>query len=77
MKITPFISILPGTNYHAPQLTDKECWDVAAFVNSQPRPHFDQHNDWTNISRSRLIFHLLRTTIIFLNISINTVRLNQ
>ena len=25
-------------NYRHPKLTDEEAWDVAAFVNSQPRP---------------------------------------
>jgi len=27
-----------GASWDAPQLTDEEAWDVAAFVNSQPRP---------------------------------------
>jgi thiosulfate dehydrogenase len=27
-----------GASYQNPQLTDAEAWDVAAFVNSQPRP---------------------------------------
>jgi thiosulfate dehydrogenase len=38
-----------GASYQNPQLTDKEAWDVAAFVNSQPRPHKDQHNDWKDL----------------------------
>lgn len=38
-----------GANYKKPQLTDEEAWDVAAFVNSQPRPHRDQRNDWQNL----------------------------
>lgn len=29
-----------------PKLTNEEAWDVAAFVNSQPRPHLDQRKDW-------------------------------
>jgi len=33
-------------NYHNPQLTDEEAWDVAAFVNSQPRPRYDLNKDW-------------------------------
>lgn len=38
-------------NYHNPQLTDEEAWDVAAFINSQPRPAKDLRNDWPNIAR--------------------------
>ncbi|HVX49102.1 MAG TPA: c-type cytochrome, partial [Chitinophagaceae bacterium] len=37
-----------GTNYTSPKLTDEEAWDIAAFVNSQPRPHKDQSADWKN-----------------------------
>jgi thiosulfate dehydrogenase len=37
------------TNANA-QLTDEEAWDVAAFVNSQPRPKKDLSKDWPNIS---------------------------
>jgi thiosulfate dehydrogenase len=32
------------------QLTDEEAWDVAAFVNSQPRPKKDLSKDWPKIS---------------------------
>lgn len=38
-------------NYHTPQLTDAEAWDVAAFVNSQPRPSKDLGKDWPDISK--------------------------
>ena len=38
-----------GTNWHSPRLTDEEAWDVAAYVNSQPRPHKDQHADWKDM----------------------------
>ena len=31
-----------------PILTDEQCWDLAAFINSQPRPHMDQSKDWPN-----------------------------
>lgn len=31
-------------------LTNEEAWDVAAFVNSQPRPQKDYKTDWPNIS---------------------------
>ncbi|HEU0109796.1 MAG TPA: c-type cytochrome [Flavisolibacter sp.] len=34
-----------------PLLSDEEAWDVAAFVNSQPRPHKDQSKDWPDISK--------------------------
>lgn len=36
--------------YQTPVLSDEEAYDVAAFVNSQPRPHFDISNDWPDIS---------------------------
>jgi thiosulfate dehydrogenase len=32
-------------------LSNEEAWDVAAFVNSQPRPHLDQSKDWPDISK--------------------------
>lgn len=40
-----------GADYHAPQLSNEEAWDVAAFVNSQPRPAKDLKNDWPDISK--------------------------
>jgi thiosulfate dehydrogenase len=40
-----------GTTYYAPQLTDEEAWDVAAFVNSQPRPVKVFKEDWPDISK--------------------------
>lgn len=33
-----------------PVLTDEEAWDIAAFVNSQPRPVADITSDWPKIS---------------------------
>ena len=45
-----------GTDYHNPKLTDAEAWDVAAFVNSQPRPHKDQQLDWKNITQKPIDF---------------------
>lgn len=36
--------------FDAPVLTDEEAWDVAAFVNSQPRPKANMTQDWPNIS---------------------------
>lgn len=38
-------------NHKHPKLTDEEAWDVAAFVNSQPRPHLDQRKDWPVLSK--------------------------
>lgn len=35
-----------GVSYPDAQLTDEESWDVAAFVNSQPRPHKEQKQDY-------------------------------
>jgi thiosulfate dehydrogenase len=34
-----------------PQLSNEEAWDVAAFVNSQPRPQKDLGKDWPDISK--------------------------
>jgi thiosulfate dehydrogenase len=34
-----------------PLLTDEEAWDVAAYVNSQPRPAKDLSGDWPDISK--------------------------
>lgn len=34
------------SSYSSPQLTDEEAWDVAAFVNSQPRPQIMFAYDW-------------------------------
>ncbi|MFF5383693.1 c-type cytochrome [Pedobacter suwonensis] len=38
-----------GATYKDPNLTDAEAWDVAAFVNAQPRPHLDSKNDYKNL----------------------------
>lgn len=37
--------------YHNPQLSNEEAWDVAAFVNSQPRPSKVFKEDWPDISK--------------------------
>ncbi len=34
-----------------PKLTNEEAWDVAAFVNSQPRPTKDKSKDWPDVSK--------------------------
>ena len=38
-----------GATFDHPQLTNKQAWDVAAFVNSQPRPHLATPRDWPDI----------------------------
>ncbi len=40
-----------GTTYEKPKLSDEEAWDVAAFVNSMPRPTKDLSADWPDIAR--------------------------
>jgi thiosulfate dehydrogenase len=44
------------TSHQNPKLTNEECWDVAAFVNSQTRPHKDQKNDWPKIEKKPIDF---------------------
>lgn len=39
-----------GDNQEYLQLTDPEVWDLAAFVNSRPRPGFDMSKDWPKIN---------------------------
>jgi thiosulfate dehydrogenase len=39
-----------GVGYLDPLLSDADAWDVAAFVNSQPRPAKDLSHDWPKIS---------------------------
>lgn len=40
-----------ATNNFNPQLSDEEAWDVAAFVNTKPRPAKDLSKDWPDIDR--------------------------
>jgi thiosulfate dehydrogenase len=47
---------LNQASHAAPLLTTAEAWDVAAFVNSQPRPAKDQQNDWPNVSKKPVDF---------------------
>jgi thiosulfate dehydrogenase len=44
------------TSHQNPKLTIEECWDVAAYVNSQPRPHKDQSKDWPKLDKKPLDF---------------------
>jgi thiosulfate dehydrogenase len=39
-----------GATHQNAQLTDEEAWDVAAYVNSQPRPKKSFNEDWPNIA---------------------------
>ena len=39
-----------GANYDKPQLSDEEAWDLAAYVNSMPRPAKDLSKDWPDIA---------------------------
>jgi thiosulfate dehydrogenase len=39
-----------GATHEKPQLSNEEAWDVAAFVNSMPRPKKDISKDWPNIA---------------------------
>jgi len=41
---------MPYTATHGePQLSDEDAWDVAAYINSQPRPTMDISKDWPDI----------------------------
>ncbi len=39
-----------GASFENQQLSNEEAWDVAAFVNSQPRPKKDLSKDWPKLS---------------------------
>lgn len=43
-----------GTTYDNPELTNEEAWDVAAYVNSQPRPVKIFNEDWPDISKKAI-----------------------
>ena len=40
-----------GATYDNPVLTDEEAWDVAAYINSLPRPQRTFATDWPDIAR--------------------------
>lgn len=40
-----------GVSYPDSQLSDEEAWDVAAYINSLPRPTKDLSKDWPDISK--------------------------
>lgn len=37
--------------HNTPKLSNEEAWDVAAYINSQPRPNKDLSKDWPDISK--------------------------
>jgi thiosulfate dehydrogenase len=39
-----------GVTYKNPNLSDEEAWDIAAYVNSKPRPIKDLSKDWPNLA---------------------------
>jgi thiosulfate dehydrogenase len=41
-------------NHQKPHLTDEEAWDVAAFVNSQPRPVRQFDGDWPDLTKKAI-----------------------
>ena len=43
-----------GATYLRPQLTDEEAWDIAAYVNSLPRPSKDLSQDWPKIAEKNI-----------------------
>lgn len=43
-----------GSTYDNPELTTEEAWDVAAYVNSQPRPVKIFTEDWPDISKKAI-----------------------
>lgn len=39
-----------GSTYKAPQLTYEQAWDIAAYINAQPRNHRTFAADWPDVS---------------------------
>lgn len=53
-KLAGFVKVnmpFEENSHGKPVFTDEECWDVAAFINSQPRPGKDISKDWPDISK--------------------------
>jgi thiosulfate dehydrogenase len=40
-----------GVSHDAPELSDEEAWDVAAYIESKPRPHKPTPKDWPDITK--------------------------
>lgn len=43
-----------GVSYGKSQLNNEECWDVAAYIISKPRPYKNFPNDWPDISKKAI-----------------------
>lgn len=43
-------------SHGSPVLTLEEAWDIAAYVNTQERPHIDQRKDWPDITKKPVDF---------------------
>lgn len=39
-----------GINYHTPSISIQDAWNVAAYINAQPRPTKDKSKDWPLLS---------------------------
>jgi thiosulfate dehydrogenase len=40
-----------GVSHDAPELSDEDAWDVAAYIESKPRPHKPTPKDWPDITK--------------------------
>lgn len=40
-----------GVSHDAPELSDEDAWDVAAYIESKPRPHKAVPQDWPDITK--------------------------
>jgi len=40
-----------GASYANPQLSNEDAWDIAAYVETQPRPTKNFSKDWPDISK--------------------------
>jgi thiosulfate dehydrogenase len=47
-----------GATFSKPQLSNEEAWDVAAFVNTQPRPQKPFAADWPDLSKKPIDYPL-------------------
>lgn len=43
-----------GVSHGQSQLNDEECWDVAAFINSKPRPQKVFPKDWPDLNKKAI-----------------------
>lgn len=67
-----------GATADNPQLSDEEAWDLAAFVNGQPRPkHKFLATDWPQINKNLMTIHLVHMKIHLQKHNINMVPINR